>query len=93
MSKWGRVSESDAKRKFEADPKEAAKMVSEMATKIIEQDQEISDLKNKLLEESLRAGGALQKMERLMGYQERVRELDPPKIRKVERQPFQIVED
>lgn len=89
MSRWGYVSASGAIDKFTGDPKEAGRMVEEMAKLVIDQDKEISDLKSKVIE--LQTGLMLARggEAHLRGYVERVKELDAPAA-----QPkFKIVPD
>ncbi len=77
MSKWGYVSASDAKRKFESDPDFAAQMVYEMSTLVIKQEAEISSQKDKIVEMQIQLASARCNEERLRGYIERVKETDP----------------
>lgn len=68
MSKWGYVSSTDAKRKFENDPDFAAQMVYEMSTLVIKQEEEINSQKNKIIELQMQLGGALTSEAQLRGY-------------------------
>ncbi len=77
MSKWGYVSASDAKRKFESDPDFATQMVYEMSTLVIKQEAEISSQKDKIVEIQIQLASARCNEERLRGYIERVKETDP----------------
>lgn len=77
MSKWGYVSASDAKQKFESDPDFACHMVYEMATLVIKQETEISSQKDKIVEMQIQLASAKCNEERLRGYIERVKETDP----------------
>lgn len=76
MSKWGYVDAGTAKRKFEADANEAAKMVADMASCVIDQEKEINQLKNDLINSRMSEGGAKAAAARMEGYIERVRETD-----------------
>lgn len=76
MSKWGYVSATDAKQKFESDPDFACHMVYEMATLVIKQEAEISTQKDKLLELQIQLASAQCDKELLRGYIKRVRETD-----------------
>lgn len=76
MSKWGYVSTDLAKRKFENDPDEAARMVSEMASAIIDQEKTIDGLKDEIMSLQTTVAGARAAEAHMRGYIERVRELD-----------------
>lgn len=80
MSEWGFISPSGAKSKFEIDPDVAAETVSTMSMLILNQEKEISDLKDELILRSVETGRAQTVEARLIGYIERVREMDKTKV-------------
>jgi len=83
MSKWGHVSKTAAKMKFENQPDDAASMVCDMSAKIIEHEKSIYDLKDQII--SLQTDLVFSKAAEahLKGYVERVKDLDPkPKTKR-----------
>ena len=77
MSKWGHVSSTNAKRKFEHDPKDAASMVAEMSGVVVDQEKAIDGLKSQIMGLQTNLMMARSAEAHLNGYVERVRELDP----------------
>ena len=78
MSKWGHVSDDLARRKFKNSPAETARMVEEMSSLILNQEQEIDELKTKIIGLAAARIADRGAVERLLGWQARVREVDAP---------------
>jgi len=78
MSKWGFVPAESAKRKFKNRPTDAGEMVEDMSQLILAQEKEIDELKTKIMGLSAARMADHGAVERLLGWQERVREVDAP---------------
>lgn len=83
MSKWGHVSKSDAKYKFEHFPDDAFEMVVEMATTVISHEkansalqEKVQDLQTQMMFDRAAAAELNRNLGRLEGYRDRVREVD-----------------
>lgn len=83
MSKWGFVSKSTAKTKFENRPDEAFGMVEDMSHHILGQEKEvkaldmrIQDLQTQIIANGTDIGELNRQVGRLEGYRDRVQETD-----------------
>ena len=79
VSKWGYVSEDLVKRKWKHSAAKTSQMVTDMSQMILDQEKELDKLKTEIMAMHIKNSADRCAVERLIGYQERVRELDPPR--------------
>ncbi len=79
MSKWGFVNKSTALRKMRHSREETAEIIEDMSMFILDQEKRINELQNNVIAIQARSSAVHEAQARLLGYQERVRELDPPR--------------
>ncbi len=80
MSEWGFVTADTAERHFKNKPVAAGEMVEEMSRLILTQEKEIDGLKTEILGLQVKSMNDLTAVERLLGWQDRVREVEAVKF-------------
>ncbi len=76
VSEWGYVDKATALRKIRLSREDTAKMVQDMSLFILNQEKRIDELQANVIAISAKSSSMAAEHARLLGYQERVRDVD-----------------